>query len=228
MTAAPKSPGSEIRPGLRERKKALTRRAISDVATRLFIERGFDAVTLAEVAEEAGVSVKTVFNYFGSKEELFLDREEEIHEAMVSAVRDRPAGTTVTEAFGRLLVESWPAEDEGWDALDDPESRERLRGFLIAWRDAPSVRGRALAANDRIQDRLGAALAAESGRDEGDPRVLAMSGLMVAAVNLRHRTLTEGVLRRDPPAAVKRSVAAVVTEVLGAAALAFPEMNRPM
>src|SRR5512145_2255383 len=85
--------------GLRERKKAQTRRAISDAATRLFMEHGFDEVTLAEVGEAAGVSIKTIFNYFGSKEELFFDREGELRDAIVGAVAGRAPGRTITEAL---------------------------------------------------------------------------------------------------------------------------------
>src|SRR5689334_11485929 len=59
--------------GLRERKKRLLRQQLSDTATRMFIERGFDAVRVTEVAEACGVSDKTVFNYFPTKEALVLD-----------------------------------------------------------------------------------------------------------------------------------------------------------
>src|SRR5580698_2640342 len=62
---------------LRQKKKDDTRRMISDVATRLFDARGFDDVTVAEIAETAGVAKMTVFNYFARKEELFFDRNEE-------------------------------------------------------------------------------------------------------------------------------------------------------
>ena len=62
--------------GLRERKKRLMRQQLSDTATRMFVERGFDAVRVAEVAEACGVSEKTVFNYFPTKESLVLDRRD--------------------------------------------------------------------------------------------------------------------------------------------------------
>src|SRR3954447_23495465 len=90
--------------GLRERKKHRTRREISDVATRLFERHGFERVTLAQIADAADVSVKTIFNYFGSKEELFFDREDEMLETVVRAVRDRPAGVTPTQALRPLLL----------------------------------------------------------------------------------------------------------------------------
>ncbi|MFK4087795.1 TetR/AcrR family transcriptional regulator [Kribbella sp. NPDC020789] len=61
--------------GRRERKKQQTKAAISEVATRLFLERGFDAVTVAEVARAADVAVQTVFNHFPTKEDLFFDEE---------------------------------------------------------------------------------------------------------------------------------------------------------
>src|SRR4051794_15621800 len=78
--------------GLRERKKARTRQQISDIATTLFLDRGFDEVTVAEVASVAGVSVKTVFNYFGSKEDLLFDREPEWLAAIDRLVESRGPG----------------------------------------------------------------------------------------------------------------------------------------
>src|ERR1700688_2748014 len=62
--------------GLRERKKRLMRQLLSDTATRMFLERGFDAVRVTEIADACGVSEKTVFNYFPTKESLILDRLE--------------------------------------------------------------------------------------------------------------------------------------------------------
>ncbi|GAA2382424.1 TetR/AcrR family transcriptional regulator [Dactylosporangium salmoneum] len=91
--------------GLRERKKRQTRQLISDVASGLFVRRGFDAVTVTEVAAAAGVSPKTVFNYFPRKEDLFLDRLEELTGLLTAAVRDRAPGVGVLAAVRALVLD---------------------------------------------------------------------------------------------------------------------------
>jgi len=91
--------------GLRERKKRQTRQYISDVATGLFLERGFDAVTIAEVAEAADVSVNTVYNYFPAKEDLFLDRSKGIVDRLARWVRGRGAGESAAYAVLREIRE---------------------------------------------------------------------------------------------------------------------------
>ena len=88
--------------GLRESKKLRTREEIAGQAMRLFVERGFDHVTVAEVAAAAGVSEKTVFNYFPTKEDLFFDEVPEREAAMVAAIRDRPPGVSVLGALRDL------------------------------------------------------------------------------------------------------------------------------
>lgn len=87
--------------GLRERKKAETRARIADVALRLFAERGFDQTTVAEVAAAADVSVKTVFNYYPAKEDLFFDRAEEIEQSWLEAVADRQEGESLLAGLRR-------------------------------------------------------------------------------------------------------------------------------
>ena len=87
--------------GLRERKKRLMRQQLSDTATRMFVERGFDAVRVSEVAEACGVSEKTVFNYFPTKESLVLDRLE-VTMASVRAGLAEP-GVPPVEAALRIL-----------------------------------------------------------------------------------------------------------------------------
>ena len=88
--------------GLRERKKRAAREAIATTARRLFAERGFDAVTVAEVAAAADVSEKTVFNHFATKEDLaFAGREEGIAQ-VVTAIAERPPGCSVLDVFRTL------------------------------------------------------------------------------------------------------------------------------
>ena len=104
--------------GLRERKKVRTRRAIAEAAHRLFRERGFEAVTVAEVAREADVSEGTVFNYFPTKEDLFYGQMETFEAALIDAVRERPAGESVLQAFRRFVLERARGLDERADVID--------------------------------------------------------------------------------------------------------------
>jgi len=90
--------------GLRETKKLATRQQIADVAMRLFVQRGFDHVTVAEVAAEAGLSEKTVFNYFPTKEDLFFDEIPERARMLSEAIRSRPEGEPILVTLRRLQV----------------------------------------------------------------------------------------------------------------------------
>jgi AcrR family transcriptional regulator len=99
--------------GLRARKKEQTRRAIAEAAGKLFAERGFDAVTVAEVARAADVSEGTVFNYFPTKEDLVYDQMEVFEAVLIDTVRQRPPGESVFSAFrGVVLGRSRGLEDE--------------------------------------------------------------------------------------------------------------------
>src|SRR6266536_5632612 len=90
--------------GLRERKKQRTRQLIADTAMRLFRERGFDGVTVAEIARAAEVAEATVFNYFPTKEDLVYGRMEAFEEELLRAVRERAPGESVLAAFGRFAL----------------------------------------------------------------------------------------------------------------------------
>src|SRR5256714_11691289 len=91
--------------GLGELKKEQTRQVIADTAWRLFADRGFDKVTVAEIAREAQVAEATVFNYFRSKEDLFYSRFEAFSARMADAVRDRDPGEAALAAFRRALLQ---------------------------------------------------------------------------------------------------------------------------
>jgi AcrR family transcriptional regulator len=88
--------------GLRETKKIITRQAIADAGMRLFVTKGFDHVTVAEIAREAGVSEKTVFNYFPTKEDIFFDEVPERLEALTDAIRARGRGQSLLAAMHEL------------------------------------------------------------------------------------------------------------------------------
>src|SRR5215471_4690374 len=88
--------------GLRESKKLQTRQAIAATGMRLFVTRGFDHVTVGEIARETGVSEKTVFNYSPTKEDIFFDEVPERLEALTDAVRTREPGQSLVETMHRL------------------------------------------------------------------------------------------------------------------------------
>src|SRR5919201_5729499 len=111
----------EAETGLRERKKQQTRRALADTARHLFAERGFEQISVAEIARAAEVSVATVFNYFPTKEDLVYDGLERFEEQLLAAIRDRPAGEPVLAAFGRFVL-----EPRGMFAASEPEVAAEL------------------------------------------------------------------------------------------------------
>jgi AcrR family transcriptional regulator len=174
--------------GLRERKKEATRRLIADTARRLFAERGFDAVTVAEVARAADVAEKTVFNYFPTKEDLFYANMEAFEERLLAAIRERPAGETVLAAFRRFFL-----APEGVLALgEDAEATARLQGVTRVITASPALLARERQVHARYTDALAALLAEETAQKPGavEPWVAAHALLGV------HRALIEHVRRR--------------------------------
>jgi AcrR family transcriptional regulator len=175
-----------IMAGLRERKKQQTRQRISDIATGLFLERGFDAVTIAEIAEVAEVSVNTVYNYFPSKEDLFFDREEEQVERSSRQVRERRPGESAARAVLRGVRADVRPMCEQW-AVDDGMVR-----FMRCVRESPSLMARVFVMRLRIVDRLTGTLREEAGAPEGDP-VAEMLAIQLAALSdTVFRTIQKG------------------------------------
>jgi AcrR family transcriptional regulator len=213
--------------GLREWKKARTRLAISDVATRLFVERGFEEVTVADIAAAAEVSVKTVFNYFSSKEELFFDRADEVIGAIADAVIERAPGTTVVGALHAVLAERRvPFDPDGWRSLRDPEGYERFRAFIAAEHAAPALRARRLVMAEAWVDRLAAVVAHELGLAAGDARARTLAAMVLAVMGLRERELSAAMLEHASARQVERRVRAVVDEAFGRLTAAFADVDR--
>jgi AcrR family transcriptional regulator len=163
--------------GLRERKKERTRRLIADTAWRLFADRGFEQVTVAEVARQAEVAVATVFNYFPTKEDLFFFRLDAFGAYLVDAVATRAAGEPVLVAFRRHLLGSGGllAQVEAGDL----QALERLRTVSRVIADSPALQVREQQAFARTADALAARLAAETGAPADDLRPQAAANALI-------------------------------------------------
>jgi AcrR family transcriptional regulator len=213
-------------PGLRDAKKARTRQAISDVATGLFAARGFEHVTVAESAAAAGVSVKTVFNYFAAKEDLFYDRADEVLDGLLRTISERPPGTTVAAALHALLADNLvPFPGTGWRGLRDPGQYEHFHAFVATGEASAVLRARRLTLAQGWAAPLARQIASELGCDERVATVYA--SLVVAALGLRHRVLAAAVLERAAARTVERRVRATVDEAFARIALAFADVDLP-
>lgn len=193
--------------GLRERKKRQTRQYISDVATGLFVERGFDAVTVAEIAEAANVSVNTVYNYFPAKEDLFLDREAGVVDRLSRWVRGRDAGESAARAVLRELRREVEAVSPGVGLV---EGYDR---FMRVLHGAPALRSRMWGMQQQIQEHLEQTLREETGAPAADP----LPALIAGQVNWAHQTVMAAIGRamadRRDPRAVSREVLVLLDDI---------------
>jgi AcrR family transcriptional regulator len=149
--------------GLRERKKQQTRELIAETARRLFTERGFEKVSVAEIAREADVSEKTVFNYFPTKEDLVYWRLESFEEELLETIRSREVGDSVLDAFGRFV-----REPRGMLGQYDPEARERLAALTRMIVESPSLLAREAQIFAGYTASLAALIADETGAGPAD------------------------------------------------------------
>jgi AcrR family transcriptional regulator len=187
---------SEVNGGRRERRKAQTRAEVRETAQRLFAERGFDGVTIADVAAAADVAVQTVFNHFESKEALFFDGRTPWVESVAAAVTQRaPGGDPVTAL--RSALES--------DMLDlvQQETRPENRSYLVALQRSTLLQARERTLVEEAGERVAAVLSeaiaagdwsAAPAADQGTARVLSrlIADVFLAAgrvLVLEHRRL---------------------------------------
>ena len=182
--------------GLREDKKRRTRESIAQAAVDLFAERGFDSVTVEDVARAADVSRQTVFNYFPTKEQMLFDRDPEVEAALVAAVRDRPAGTSPVDAFRGHTHRFW---ERMQSILNDGPLPH---GFWEIVQASPALRDYAEATFARQARSVARALAQEHGRPDDD----AISHAMARALcGVNAAILVSGLERLvagEPPASV--------------------------
>lgn len=180
--------------GLRERKKRATRETIAATARRLFAARGFEAVTVAEIAAAADVSEKTVFNHFATKEDLVFAGGEARLAQLQRAIAERPAGTSVLDVFRASSEAMLRAIAAGTD-----ETGDRLVVPRIV-RDSPVLQERLAAGWAREADALVAVVAQATGAD-GDDLVPAVVARTLAWTLITiFRAAFDGLLAGEDPA----------------------------
>lgn len=202
--------------GLRERKKGQTRRHIAEVALGLFVRRGFEHVTIAEVAAAAEVSVNTIYNYFESKEDLVLPPEEASPQRLADIVRQRRPGQSAADAVLARLRE---------------ETRERRVGLsagfgrvLEMMRAAPTLAARLESLGHQMTDALAAVLAEETGVPQDDPLPRAVAwhlGCLHALVLTEIGRRTAAGERPDAIAGAVLELLDVVEDLLGERVLSY-------
>jgi AcrR family transcriptional regulator len=184
-------------PGLRERKKQQTREEIAGVATRLFVERGFEQVTIAQVAEAANVAKMTVTNHFPLKEDLVFDRSEAIIAGLTGIVAARATGESVLDAARRYYRE---ALERG-----DPTLGQRGPAFARLVESSPALVARERQMHDQRELALAAQLMRDMAAEPDDltPRIVAAQIIGVVRVlyyEARRRLLAgqeQGELERE-------------------------------
>jgi AcrR family transcriptional regulator len=187
--------------GLRERKKRLTRQQISDVATTLFVVRGFDHVKVSKIAEIVGVSEKTVFNYFPTKESLVFDRADDGIARLAAALRERDSSESPTKAVLRAL---------GEEIADLRELPDEVHQFTARFAEmvavTPSLRAAWLDLYGRLVEVATEELAARADVDPRDPEPMAAAraivGLVEVAYQARIRNIERGLRGEELYAAV--------------------------
>ncbi|MER5323329.1 TetR family transcriptional regulator [Streptosporangium roseum] len=194
--------------GLRERKKRETRLRISDVATGLFMARGFDNVTVAEVARAADVSVNTVFNYFPAKEDLLLDRQDEVVELLGKVMRERRPGEGAVEALRRDFLDALDTGDWRYGFHEGGDAFPRMISA------SPALASRLREMNELRVEALARTLADETGADPGDLVPALVAGQICATLH----TLTTYAVRRM---LAGESVAAIAPDLREQAGQAF-------
>ena len=195
--------------GLRGRKKRLMRQQLSDTATRMFLERGFDAVRVSEIAEACGVSEKTVFNYFPTKEALILDRLD----ATVAALRTGLAdpGVSPVEAALRILDAELGAMTSWLAAQDDPvQAGASIRRFGALIQAAPSLRAHQSDMMDQFVAVAAAALAGRAAMSPDDPEPRIAATALLGLWRVQFQALGKYLDGTRTPAQLHRAVSADV------------------
>ena len=205
--------------GLRERKKRQVRQKISDVATAMFLVRGFDNVTVAQIAAASEVSEQTVFNYFTTKESMFFDRSEPMISAVADAVRERGSTSLVEAVVQSMADEIHPGR---WETLDEAGQLHLFRRFCDVATESPTLVAARFADLPRFIDEVSIALAQRIGADPIDPEVQLATLVIAGLVRIRLQSTFHHVQKATSFAALNDVVR---RDILKAAQLAEPSLT---
>jgi AcrR family transcriptional regulator len=203
--------GSE---GLRERKKRLTRQLISDTATRMFLEQGFDEVRVADVAAACEVSEKTVYNYFPTKEALIFDRFEDMETDVRRALGPEAVTPSPVEAAVAVII----AELRSFGDWDDagPFDPTMIRRFADLVQQTPALRAAQREMTDRVVQVAAEAMAARAGVNPADPEPQIAANAIVGLWRVQYLALAR---YADGDRSAKDLLEVVIAEVRRAARL---------
>ncbi|MFI2711720.1 TetR family transcriptional regulator [Micromonospora sp. NPDC018662] len=185
--------------GLRERKKAATRAALSWAAIRLTVARGYDAVLVEDIAQAAGVSPRTFNNYFASKAEAISARHLDRSRRVVDALRARPAGEPLWRAIEAAFLTSWAPGPEVEQS--PPGAHEEWVAGLRVMLAEPALQGEMLRAGAVAAAELAEAVAERTGTDAGRDLY---PHLVAAAVNAGVGAAMRHFLRAERPEPMER------------------------
>ncbi|GHJ43008.1 TetR family transcriptional regulator [Catellatospora sp. TT07R-123] len=191
--------------GLRERKKRQTRQLITDVATEQFARRGFDAVTVADIAQAVGVSTKTVFNYFPRKEDLFFDRFANLVELVTTTLRDR-GGTPPLPALRAMFLDLL-ARRNPLSGYAEPD----YAGFWRVVVESPNLQARAREFVQELEDLIADLLGEAAGTDPGGFRVRFTAAAVVSVYRTVFLTGARRITAGEDHTAVNASLADLYT-----------------
>ncbi|MCF3961586.1 TetR/AcrR family transcriptional regulator [Streptomyces fuscigenes] len=193
--------------GRRERKKRQTKQQISDIATGLFLEHGFGTVTVAEIAELADVSVNTVYNYFPAKEDLFLDRGEDVVGRLSRFVRGRDVGESAARAVLRETRAEVAAVSPRVGLVDGYDR------YLRVVEGAPALQARLRRVQQEACEDIERTLREEAGAAPGDPRPLLVGGQLAWLQRCLTDFVAREMVKARPAAEVSRDALVLLDDI---------------
>ncbi|MFI6658871.1 TetR family transcriptional regulator [Streptomyces sp. NPDC050523] len=195
--------------GLREQKKRLLRQRLTDTATEMFLERGFDAVRVSEIAQACGVSEKTVFNYFPTKESLILDQGESTMAALRAGLGD--TDHSPVEAALRILSDELRAMTSWISAQDDPiQAAAVIRRFGALTRSSPSLRAYHRDMTDRLVTVAAEVLAQRTHSSPNDPEPQIAATALLGLWSIQFQSLGKHLDGARTPTQIHEAVTADV------------------